>query len=139
MEIKRITTTIQFDLWREAQFNNVCWSTALEEGVKLLIGNNVEKEKLEKRIQFYENKLEFYRKRLKQANELEKTANEKQAIITKHSEYLTDLTKRYFDQKFTGTLDALCRLWNKETGMFMRPGAFEHMLKEHKKKKEAKT
>jgi len=64
MLVKKVTTTINPELWKEAQFNDVSWTHALETGVKLLLGSSNEKKVIKKRLKNLEIQAKFYKNRL---------------------------------------------------------------------------
>ncbi len=94
MVTKRINTSVSKELWKEAQINEIPMSTALETGLKLILGNSNEKGLLKNKIRDTEIKLKYYNQRLA---DVVREETENRIIEEKRHKRLRNRTK-FFDK-----------------------------------------
>ncbi len=71
MVSKKVTTTIDPILWKEAQLHDIEWARAIETGVKLLLGSSNEKKTLKEKTKNLRIQLDFYSQRLSEIEKIE--------------------------------------------------------------------
>lgn len=77
---KKIHTTIDYNLWKQAAIKEVKWTEALEIGVKAMIGINTKKEELKAQLNEYRAHIQAIELKLKEINEIEQKAKEQQKL-----------------------------------------------------------
>lgn len=65
-------------MWKEAQFNNISWSTALKTGIKVMLGSNDDTEEIKKKMKGIMLEYKFYEEKLTEKNNTSKTEKQKQ-------------------------------------------------------------
>jgi len=82
-ELKDIHTQINKNLWLQAQINNIKWKTAIETGIKILIGIFDNEEEINKKIQKNNNENIILENKLKEIKnkKIEEKEKEEENII----------------------------------------------------------
>lgn len=119
---KTISTTIEKELWKQAQVNDISWARALEVGVEILLGSNLDLEAKKERVAKLRAEaegIEFQIKKLEAEREAKVEAQESE--LEDVMPYL-DLLKETSEalSKNPNFIKGRTKIWNNKTGQNLR-------------------
>jgi DNA polymerase III delta subunit len=130
MAVKKITTCLDQNLWREAILANVSWTEAMKAGVKLFIGNSLEEDELKKRKMLLEGEIRHIQKKLNQISKQKKLEDDLEETVMKHLDLIEKATPLIMED--IKRLKAWTRTWINKTNLPITEDAFFQICKRFK-------
>lgn len=124
---KKVTTTIDSELWKEAQIRDLSFSTALELGLKFLLGYDDNLEKLKERKKKLQAEIVFLDKQIEKVEQKRKEKEQFRKIIEEHRDEL--IKSLAIVKRNPVTIKGRTVIWNRLTGMMLTETEFWELLK----------
>ena len=129
MVIKRITTCIDENTWREAMLANVSWAEAMNAGIKLYIGNSAKKDQLIRKKRMLEGELRHIKKCLDEIEQGEKAVLDFETTIRKNLELIKKATPLVMED--IKRLNAWTKRWINKTHVKITKDQFFQICKRY--------
>lgn len=127
MPVKKITTCVEQELWREAVLANVSWAEAMKAGIKLYIGDSMAEGELKHKKKMLEGELKHIQKKLDDITKERQEKEDFEKLVIKNLGLLQKATPLVMED--IKRLKAWTRRWINETHVKITEKEFFQLCK----------